>query len=63
MTDEKRNDGGKPPFPTRENPPAPGAAKKVEKPVREDTLDEAIEDTFPASDPISVDTRKPESRN
>jgi hypothetical protein len=60
MTDVKRSDTGKPPFPTRDNPPKPGAEKKVDKPVAEETLDEAIEESFPASDPVSVDTRKPQ---
>lgn len=60
MTDDRTPQGGKPPFPTRNNPPQPGTEKKVEKPVAERTLDDAIEDTFPASDPVSVDTRKPE---
>ena len=50
--------GSKPPFPTRENPPRSSASKESQKPVDEETLDEAIEETFPASDPISVDTRK-----
>ena len=50
----------RPPFPTRENPPKPDTDKKSQKPVSEEVLDEAIEETFPASDPISVDTRKPQ---
>ena len=62
MTDDKES-GGKPPFPTRHNPPPAGAQKKIEKPVSEGTLDEAIEDTFPASDPVSVDTRKPQGKD
>ena len=57
MSNEAKH-GGKPPFPTRENPPQPGSGKKTQQPVREQVLDEAIEETFPASDPISVDTRK-----
>ncbi len=60
MHDSKRPDGGKPPFPTRDNPPKPGTEKKVDKPVTEETLDEAIEESFPASDPVSVGTRKPQ---
>jgi len=60
MTDDTRTDNGKPPFPTRDNPPRPGAGKKTEKPVTEETLDEAIEESFPASDPVSVGTRKPQ---
>ena len=58
MTDNTKPQGGKPPFPTRDNPPTPDNEKKKDKPVREETLDEAIDETFPASDPISVDTRK-----
>lgn len=60
MTDDEKPGSGKPPFPTRDNPPRPGSEKKIDKPVTEDTLDDAIEDTFPASDPVSVDTRKPQ---
>ena len=52
-----------PPFPTKDNPPKPGAEKQPAKPVAEEALDEAIEETFPASDPVSVDTRKPEGGN
>lgn len=59
MTETKKQESGKPPFPTRDNPPQRGAEKKVELPVTEERLDEAIEESFPASDPISVDTRKP----
>lgn len=47
------------PFPTKDNPPKPDAEKKPAQPIKERTLDEALEDTFPASDPVSVDTRKP----
>lgn len=60
MTDTKRPAGGKPPFPTRDNPPKPGTEKKSDKTVTEETLDEAIEESFPASDPVSVGTRKPQ---
>ena len=49
-----------PPFPTKDNPPKPGSQKTIDKPVKEETLDEAIQDTFPASDPVAVDTRKTE---
>lgn len=59
MSDTRKPEDGKPPFPTRDNPPKPGAEKKVDLPVTEERLDEAIEESFPASDPISVDTRKP----
>jgi len=48
------------PFPTKDNPPKPGTQEKPAKPVDEATLDEAIEETFPASDPVSVDTRQPQ---
>lgn len=51
------------PFPTKDNPPEPGSEKEVQKPVREETLDEAIEETFPASDPVSVDTSRPKGEN
>jgi len=62
MTDDTQSQRGKPPFPTRDNPPKRETAKKPAKPVREEILDEAIEETFPASDPISVDTRQPRDK-
>lgn len=59
------------PFPTREAHPEPPAAPPAApqptaagKPrlepqhVSEDTLDEAVDETFPASDPISVGASK-----
>lgn len=63
MTEDTKSHGGKPPFPTRDNPPTPGVDRKRAKPIREETLDEAIEESFPASDPISVDTRKPRDQS
>lgn len=48
------------PFPTKNNPPKPATQEKPAKPVDEATLDEAIDETFPASDPVSVDTRQPQ---
>lgn len=34
-----------------------------DNPGRDETLDSALEATFPASDPMSVSTSKPETRN
>lgn len=48
------------PFPTKDNPREPRSIKRTQKPVSEEVLDEAVENTFPASDPVSVDTSKPE---
>lgn len=59
MTNKNVPDKAGMPFPTRDHPPAPDAAKKPAKPITEDVLDEAIEESFPASDPVAVDTRKP----
>lgn len=59
MTHSSRSNNGNPPLPTRKKPPRPGSATTVQKPVKEDDLDRAIENTFPASDPVSVDTRVP----
>ena len=60
MTDSNRPDSDTLPFPTRDHPPKAGTGKKAERPVTEETLDEAIEESFPASDPVSVGTRKPQ---
>lgn len=42
--------------------PSWGADQKEPKPVknREDALDDALEETFPASDPVSIVPEKPE---
>jgi len=51
------------PFPTRQSHPEPGqdtAPGRQPKPgSEEDTLDHGLEETFPASDPVSISTRKP----
>lgn len=48
------------PFPTSENHPEPGAAPAKPKPKMptEDLLDHGIEESFPASDPVSVNVTK-----
>lgn len=42
--------------------PSPGADQQEKKPIknREDALDDALEETFPASDPVSIVPPKPE---
>ena len=58
---ELMQDGDKPsntapiPFPTADNHPKHEELKKpVAQPVTEDALDKGIEESFPASDPVSV---------
>ncbi|MDA8456548.1 hypothetical protein M4R22_17445 [Acidovorax sp. GBBC 3334] len=48
------------PFPTAESHPAPPpqAGGLQVQTVEEDTLDSAVEETFPASDPVSVVSTK-----
>ena len=47
------------PFPTSENHgKAPGETKPVPKKPSEAKLDEGIEESFPASDPVSVNVTK-----
>ena len=47
------------PFPTSENHgKAPGESKPVPKKPSEAKLDEGIEESFPASDPVSVNVTK-----
>jgi hypothetical protein len=45
-------------MPTAPNPPAPEPVESVD-----DRLDEALEETFPASDPIAVDPTEPPSKD
>ena len=48
------------PFPTSENHGEPHArtAKPVEQPASEEALDSGVEESFPASDPVSVTVTK-----
>jgi len=48
------------PFPTseRHEPPRPQPVRPVEQPLTEDALDHGIEESFPASDPVSVNVTK-----
>jgi hypothetical protein len=48
------------PFPTSQNhgEPDPHAAKPVEQPASEEALDSGVEESFPASDPVSVTVTK-----
>jgi hypothetical protein len=48
------------PFPTSENHGDPDArtAKPVEQPASEEALDSGVEESFPASDPVSVTVTK-----
>ena len=48
------------PFPTaeRHDPPPAQHVRPVEQPLTEDALDHGIEESFPASDPVSVNVTK-----
>jgi len=46
------------PFPTSENHGQAPAAPAEPKPQSEDELDNGIEESFPASDPVSVNVTK-----
>ena len=47
------------PFPTSEShPPLPANEQPVELPVSEDALDQGVEESLPASDPVSVTVTK-----
>lgn len=48
------------PFPTseRHDPPRTQQVRPVEQPLSEDALDHGIEESFPASDPVSVNVTK-----
>ena len=47
------------PFPTSENHGKPADhGKPVEQPASEDALDSGVEESFPASDPVSVTVTK-----
>ncbi len=51
---------GKFPFPTSSNPSQGKAvtAKPVQQPASEEALDSGVEESFPASDPVSVTVTK-----
>ncbi|MEZ2299263.1 hypothetical protein [Variovorax sp. RCC_210] len=48
------------PFPTADNhgQPDPQGAKPVAQPASEEALDSGVEESFPASDPVSVTVTK-----
>jgi len=56
------------PFPTKDDHPAsPSAATpsegKDKKKSEEEQLDEGLDETFPASDPVSIGTEKPKKKS
>ncbi|MEJ8813678.1 hypothetical protein WKW77_21505 [Variovorax ureilyticus] len=55
-----RSDPNPFPFPTseRHDPPRAQHVRPVEQPLSEDALDHGIEESFPASDPVSVNVTK-----
>jgi len=55
-----RSDSDPFPFPTseRHDPPRAQEVRPVEQPLTEDALDHGIEESFPASDPVSVNVTK-----
>lgn len=55
MAPDETDDAGKPwPFPTAQHHPPPEPAKPLQEEPTEDALDNGIEESFPASDPVSV---------
>lgn len=56
----KHNAQDKFPFPTSDNhsPPPAEAAKPTPEPASEEALDSGVEESFPASDPVSVTVTK-----
>lgn len=55
MTDADTPDADKPwPFPTADHHPPADPAKPLPEEPTEDALDHGIEESFPASDPVSV---------
>ena len=54
------------PFPTKENHPSAakesGPSHKKKQPSEEELLDEGLDETFPASDPVSIGTGKTEKK-
>lgn len=56
------------PFPTKDDHPAsPSAATpsegKDKKKSEEELLDQGLDETFPASDPVSISTEKPKKKS
>jgi hypothetical protein len=60
MTTDQKEKAQKPfPFPTSENHGTPADnVKPTEQPASEEALDSGVEESFPASDPVSVTVTK-----
>lgn len=65
-SDTKPDKAQQTPFPTKDNhPDAASSIKPSEqkkKPTEEEQLDEGLDETFPASDPVSISTGKTEKK-
>lgn len=61
-SDKKHNEQDSTPFPTKDDHPKsaeqPSLDQKKKKSSEEDLLDEGLSETFPASDPVSISTKK-----
>lgn len=61
-TDKKQDEQDSTPFPTKEDHPKSaektGSNPKKKQPSEEELLDEGLNETFPASDPVSISTKK-----
>jgi len=67
QTPKPRDDKKETPFPTRkDHPDHPDAGvpdvDEKDKPSEEELLDEGLDETFPASDPVSIGTEKPKKK-
>lgn len=67
MNDSNTKPGDETPFPTKDDhPESPSAttppAKQNKKRSEEELLDEGLDETFPASDPVSIGTQKPKKK-
>jgi len=71
MTKEKPLDGKAIPFPTSADHPVTPAPSEVPKsrsgrhshPAKETALDEGLDESFPASDPVSIGTQRIKPRH
>ncbi|MDX3895429.1 hypothetical protein [Pusillimonas sp.] len=66
---DTRPDEEQTPFPTKDDHPdspsatSPPQDKDKKKKTEEELLDEGLDETFPASDPVSIGTEKPKKKS
>jgi len=66
QSDPKQDESKRTPFPTKDDHPEAGQeaapSRKKKQAKEEELLDEGLDETFPASDPVSIGTEKPKKK-